>query len=376
MSAPTFFIVAGELSGDLHGSRLIQALKNNCPDAKFVGHGGDRMAAEKMEVLEHVDNLSVMGFTEVFKHLPYFVKIMGETLGSIREKRPDRIILIDYPGFNLRLAKKIYGSGIPVTYFILPQVWAWKESRVKILKKHVDQALCIFPFEQSWFEERGVPTAFVGHPFNELDMAGFSREDFCKKHQLTPEHPILTLLPGSRQQEINKHWPIFLRTVDLIKKSMGALQIVVGKASGVKIPPAGEDVCIENENPREAILHGTAALVASGTATLECAVIDTPAVVCYRLSDFSFSFIRSISKVPFASIVNVIAEREIIPEFLQNRMTPENLTRALLPLLDQTRERKSMLLGFEEVRRTLGMPGVYERAAEAILKKTTISKQL
>lgn len=333
------------------------------------------MAAEGMKILEHIDNLSIMGFTEVLKHLPYFVKIMGETLGAIRENRPDRIILIDYPGFNLRLAKNIHGFGIPITYFILPQAWAWKESRVKKLKKYVDQALCIFPFEQSWFESRGVPTSFVGHPFAELDTSGDTHIDFCKNHQLNPEHPILTLLPGSRQQEVDKHWPIFVETVDQIQKSIDTLQVVVGKAPGVEISPVTNNIRIEDDHPQEAIRHATAALAASGTATLECAVFDTPAVVGYRLSGISFSYISKVTTIPFASIVNVIADREILPEFLQNNMTPEKLTRALLPLMDQTQQRKTMLLGYEEVRRTLGMPGVYERAAEAILSKSLGSKQ-
>ncbi len=150
MSAPTFFLVAGETSGDIHGSNLIKEMLLQSPNASFLGHGGNNMSEAGMTVLEHTDDLSVVGFTEVIKHLPYFTKVMGETLGAIREAKPSRIILIDYPGFNLRLAKNIHGLGIPITYFIMPQVWAWKESRVKALRKYIDQAICIFPFEQEW----------------------------------------------------------------------------------------------------------------------------------------------------------------------------------------------------------------------------------
>lgn len=370
MNDPTFFLVAGETSGDIHGSKLIKEILLQSPNAAFLGHGGDRMAEAGMTILEHTDKLSVVGFTEVIKHLPFFTKVMGETLGAIQEAKPSRIILIDYPGFNLRLAKNIHGLGIPITYFILPQVWAWKESRVNILKQYVDQAICIFPFEQEWFESRGVPAFFVGHPFAESVMNEKNSDTFYSKHGFSKEHPILTLLPGSRQQEVDRHLPIFLNTYRLLKNDNPALQCVLGKASGITIDQIPDDVKIETDDTKSAIECGTAALAASGTVTLECAVLDTPAVVSYKLSALSYQIISRMSKVPHVSIVNLIASREIVPEFLQSKMTAKNLSKAVLPLLSKSYERKKILLGFEEVRRTLGLPGVYQRAAEAILSKT------
>ncbi len=370
MNSPTFFLVAGETSGDLHGSKLILEIKRQYPKAKFIGHGGDRMAKAGMKILEHSDKLSVIGFTEVIKHLPYFTKVMGETLGAIQEVLPSRIILIDYPGFNLRLAKNIHGLGIPITYFILPQVWAWKESRVKKLKQFIDQALCIFPFEQEWFESRGVPAFFVGHPFAESISVEMNSEEFYSKHNLTKQEPILTLLPGSRQQEVDKHLPIFLDTFHMLKKDIPDLQCILGKAPGIKTNQLPSGVRIESDHPQSAIQFGTAALAASGTVTLECAVLDTPVAVSYKLSSLSYQFIKRMSKVPYVSIVNLIAGREIVPEFLQSKMTPGNLAKAVRPLLSKTGERKTMILGYEEVRRTLGLPGVYQRAAEAVLSKT------
>jgi lipid-A-disaccharide synthase len=328
------------------------------------------MADAGMEILEHTDKLSVIGFTEVLKHLPYFTKVMGETLGTIQEVRPSRIILIDYPGFNLRLAKNIHGLGIPITYFIMPQVWAWKESRVKILKQFIDQALCIFPFEQEWFESRGVPAFFVGHPFAESISSKMDSEAFYSKHNLEKQDPILTLLPGSRQQEVDKHLPIFLDTFIRVKKEVPGLQCIFGKAPGIKTNQLPAGVKIESEHPISAIQFGTAALAASGTVTLECAVLDTPVVVSYKLSLLSYQFIKWMSKVPFVSIVNLIADRKIVPEFLQSQMTPDNLAKAVMPLLSKTSDRKTMILGYEEVRRTLGLPGVYQRAAEAVLSRT------
>lgn len=363
----TLFFSAGESSGDLHGARLIRALREQRPDLQFVGHGGDRMQVENMTLIEHTNDLAIMGFAEVIKHLPYMLKVMGKTLEVIEKERPQRVILIDYPGFNLRLAKQVHRMGIPVTYFILPQVWAWKENRVKTLHKTVDQALCIFPFEQDWFEEHGVPANYVGHPFSEPEKPALSRDEFCAKHDLNPDAPVLTLLPGSRQQEIDRHWPVYLETVNRLRREIPELQVIVGQAPAVKLDPVPDDFVVERDSVRLTLLYGTAALVASGTATLEAAVNDIPMVVCYKLSPVSWWLARRMTHVPFASMVNLIAKRQVVPEYLQSAMKPAALARALKPLLATTSERKTMLTGLEEVRRTLGIPGVYERAAEAIL---------
>ncbi|NOZ03800.1 MAG: lipid-A-disaccharide synthase [FCB group bacterium] len=367
--ALTFFFVAGEASGDLHGSRLIREIRRLYPASRFVGHGGDRMKAEGMEIVEHINNLAIMGFTEVIKQLPYMLRVMKITIEKLKQYRPDRLILIDYPGFNLRLARKAGDLGIPVTYFILPQVWAWKEKRISVLREYVDQALCIFPFEQVWFKERGVPAEFVGHPFAEQTVSG-NVGPFYEKHDLNRQSPILVLLPGSRQQEIDRHWTIFLETVDQLKRQIPDLQVVVGRAPDVTLEPVPEYVKVEEREIQAAMTAGTAALVASGTATLEAAVFDLPMVVCYRLSAPTWWLARRMAKVSYASMVNLIADRRVVPEYLQSDMTPANLAGAVLPLLTDTAERKKMLSGFEEIRRTLGLPGVYERAATAILGAT------
>lgn len=366
----TFFLVAGEASGDLHGANLIRAMKNQDSPSRFIGHGGDRMAEEGMEIIEHIKNLSFMGFVEVIKHLPFMLRVMKQTLSKIKELKPDRVILIDYPGFNLRLAINCSGLNIPVTYFIVPQLWAWKEGRIKTFRNYIDQSLCIFPFEQEWFESRGVPANFVGHPFSELNGAETPRDTFMKKHGLNENEPIITLLPGSRQQEIDRHWPVFLETLELLRKANPNLQTVVGQAPFISLDPVPEFISRETEDVRAAMAYGTAALTASGTASLECAVLDTPEVVCYKLAPLSGIIAKMVNKAPFVSMVNLIAEREVVPEFLQKNMTPRNLAGAIQPLLSPTAERKYMLAGFAEVRRTLGIPGVYERAAEAILKRT------
>lgn len=365
----TFFVVAGEASGDLHGANLLKEIKSQYPQAEFIGHGGDKMAREGLVIIEHIRKLSVMGFVEVIRHLPYFQKVMKSTFEKIRKLKPQRIILIDYPGFNLRLAKKCRSLGIPITYFILPQLWAWKEGRIKIIKECIDQSLCIFPFEQEWFESRGVPANFVGHPFSDFSEINLNSSDFYKKHGLEKDQPLLTLLPGSRQQEINLHWPIFLETAAILKKHIPSLALVLGRAKDV-IFPSIPDFIIQEENAQRAMVSGTAALTASGTASLECAVLDTPEVVCYKMNPFSGFLAKKLNRAPFAAMVNLISQRKVVPEFLQGDMTAPNLAAALLPLLSSTLERKLMLTAFDEVRRTLGLPGVYERAGQAILKRT------
>ena len=367
-----FFLVAGEPSGDLHGGKLIRAMQNIHPNSTFMGHGGNAMKDAGMQILEHTDDLSIMGFVEVIKHLPRMMKIMGKTIDTITRTKPDRVILIDYPGFNLRLGKNIQHLGIPITYFILPQVWAWKEKRVETMKAVLDQALSIFPFEQDWFETRGLPTNYVGHPFAEQEHVDETSKDFYQRHDLTIEHPVLVLLPGSRQQEVDRHWPIFLKTVERLKQDNPNLQVMVGKAANVSFTPNPNTFKIE-DNARKAMVAGTAALVSSGTATLECAVEDTPMVVCYKLSGVSWWMANTMASVKYASMVNLIADEIIVPEFLQQDMTASNLVAAVLPLLDHKNNlRKKMLTGFEKVRRTLGMPGVYDRAAESILSKTKV----
>ena len=364
----TFFIIAGEESGDIHGSRLILAIKKKYSDCKFIGHGGNKMVEQGLKILEHINNLSMVGFSEVIKHLPYMKRVMAQTIKIIKEINPSRIILIDYPGFNLRLIKRISSLNIPITYFILPQVWAWKESRIKVLRDFVDQSLSIFPFEQGWFKHRGVNVRFVGHPFAELDPPKISRDNFFRKHKLFPDKPLLVLLPGSRQQEIDQHWKIFLITVQLLRLSTPELQVVVSKAPSVTLSPLPDHIYVE-ENTITALHYGNVALIASGTATLEAAVMNIPMVVCYRMSFFSWFLIKKLSKVSFASIVNLIGKKEIVPEFLQNEMTSENLYKALRLLLNDSEKINSMYTGFSKVRKALGKPGAYIRSAEAILKE-------
>ncbi len=363
-----FFLSAGEESGDIHGAKLIEAIKTQIPNAKFMGHGGDQMKAAGMTLLEHVNDLAVMGFTEVLKQLPYMLKVMGQTMESLQQYKPHRLVLIDYPGFNLRLAKRVRPFGLPVTYFILPQVWAWKEERIRIIRACMDQALCIFPFEQSWFQARGVNAHFVGHPFTEFKPPTISKNEFFTSHGLDENKPLLVLFPGSRQQEVDRHLPIYKKTVELLNSNQP--QVMIGRAPQIKLGSIPSNWKVEQNDTSLCLEYGSAVLTSSGTATLQSAAQDIPAVVSYRMSAGSWFFTKHMSKVQFVAMTNLIAGKKVVPEFLQKDMTPENLARAIKPLLMLSPERKTMLLNYEEVRRTLGIPGAYKRAAEAILART------
>ena len=365
------FIVAGEESGDLHASKLIQEIKKYNQQIKFYGHGGDRMKKEGVQIIEHINKLAMVGFFEVIKHLPFMMSVMGKTINWIKENKPDRVILVDYPGFNLRLARESKKLGVPVTYFILPQVWAWKEKRVSVLRDNVDQCLSIIPFEQEWFEERNVQTSFIGHPFIELEHPNSSL-DFYRKHNLNPNDKILSIFPGSRQQEVKQHLSILISTIERIMLKIPNLKVILGKAPGIIIDNIPSYIKIESDNPQLALQNGTAALVASGTATLESAVLDIPIVAFYRFSNLTWFLAKRMSNVKFACIVNLIADKMIVPEYIQNDMTVNNLSNAITPLLNDTSSRKNILLGYNQIRRTLGIPGVYDRGAKEILKRLPI----
>ena len=365
--ATIFYLIAGEESGDHHGARLVKAIKTRVPNARFYGHGGNQMAAAGMEISEHIDNLAVMGFTEVIKHLSYFKQVMKDTIAAITRIRPDHIILIDYPGFNLRLAKKIAHLKIPVSYFILPQAWAWKEKRVKILQKYVQHSLSIFPFEENWYRQRAVAAQFVGHPFSEMESPGISKSEFYSKHSLDSQDQLLVLFPGSRQQEVDRHWPVFLAAAQKLAQQNSNLRLIVGKAPNIQLDPLPSDLLVEKDNPRLALQYGQLVLVASGTATLEAAVFNIPAIVAYRLSAITFFLARLIVDLPYVAMANLIAGKKVVPELLQTDLTEKNLIQAAAPLLINSDERKKMQAEYQKIRQLLGAPGAYARAAQIII---------
>ena len=363
----TVFISAGEPSGDLHAAKLVLSLKNASPNINLIGNGGDKMANAGVKICNHIDQMSVMGFTEVLMKLPGLFKILDNTVKRIVSSKPDKIILIDYPGFNLRLVDKIKHLGIPITYFILPQTWAWKENRIYFMKKYINDFISIFPFEANWYNSKGLETLYLGHPFIEKTYSGNDKKDFFKKHNLDKNNPLLILLPGSRQQEIDYHWPIFLKTIELITDKVPDLQFLVVKSNNIRIFDVPKFIKIESSSS-SALKHGTAAISSSGTVTLECALAKLPIIVCYKTSFINYALFKFFGKINFISIVNLIAEKNIVPELIQSNMTPKNLFDNILPFINKdSKERKTVLENYKILSEQLGPSGVFDRVANTII---------
>jgi lipid-A-disaccharide synthase len=367
VSRPRFFLSAGEPSGDLHGARLADALRARFPNADLVGLGGDRMQAAGVQLLAHVDQLAVMGFVEVARHLPYFVRLMKTVKAHLAAQRPDVLIPIDYPGFNLRLAKHARQAGIPVLYYIAPQVWAWHRSRMKQLAENADRLAVILPFEEQLFREAGAAVTFVGHPLVGQPEPALNREAFAEALGIDPSRPVLALFPGSRAQEVRRQLGIFADAADRVRATSPDVQPVIAASSAV--PPALYDgVQYPTTHDSGALLHhARAALVKSGTSTLQAALAGTPLVVTYRVHPLTWFMAQRLVDVPHVGLVNLVAGERIAPELLQDDATPERLAAALLPLLAEgSAERQRALDGLKRVRAALAPPAGAPSAADQV----------
>tara|TARA_B100001027_G_scaffold180529_1_gene131968 strand:+ start:194 stop:1333 length:1140 start_codon:yes stop_codon:yes gene_type:complete len=372
----TFFISVGEPSGDIHAAKLVLSLKKISPNIKFIGNGGDKMIEAGVNVKNHIDKMSIMGFVEVLKNYNSLSKIFKNTVSEIKTSKPDKILLVDYPGFNLRLVKKIKNLDIPITYFILPQTWAWKENRILFMKKTISNFISIFPFETNWYNSKGLKTYYPGHPFLDNEYGRDKDNQFLKKHNLKNNDSLLVLLPGSRQQEINYHWPIFLEIIFLLKNELPSLRFCLVKSSNVIIKNIPDFIIIE-PSATNALKHGTAAISSSGTVNLECALAKVPTIVCYKTSYINWIIFKIFGKVDFISIVNLIVEEKIIPEFIQNEMTSKKMLPHLLEyLLPSSKARRETIEKYKNIRTKLGSPGVFDRAAKHIISEKDNEKQI
>lgn len=333
------------------------------------------MAAAGVELLAHVDQLAVMGFAEVIRHLPYFIELMNRVQGSIRERRPDLIIPIDYPGFNLRLAKHARRVGVPVLYYIAPQVWAWHRSRMRQLAQNADRLAVILPFEESLFTEAGAQAVFVGHPLADQPPPAQGRAEFAASLHVAPDRPLLALFPGSRAQEVDRQMHTFAAAAEAVCLQRPDVQPVI--ATSAAVPPSlySASALPRTEDGDTLLHHATAALVKSGTSTLQAALAGTPMVVTYRMHPLTYLIARRLVRVPHVGLVNLVAGERVVPELLQGEATPANLAAAVMPLLDESSdERRRVLDGLERVRTLLAPadPGrttadrVTELAAELV----------
>lgn len=375
LSSSKILIIAGETSGDMHGAALVAELKKINPSLSFFGVGGDKMEKEGVSLVEHTDKMAIMGFTEVLTRYGFLKKVFNKVIDLAIEVQPARAILIDYPGFNLKLSKKLKEQNILVTYYIPPQLWAWHESRIEVLKKYVDQVICIFPFEKEWYKKRGINVEFVGHPFLDLKEEMLSKTQFLKKHRIPEEAQIVSLFPGSRQKEVNRHLPIMLKTIKRLKKENEKIVCIVGKAKDVTINmPNANYFIVEENTPVSALRYSDVAIVASGTVTLEAALFETPTVVIYKLSVISGFLAKLLVKVKFVSMPNLIANKAVFPELLLSDGTPEKIAAEVKYLLQSSTRRKEMLKEIKKIKMRLGRPGASRKAANLINKVITSNK--
>ncbi len=362
-------IVAGEASGDRHAASLVRALQARLPGATIFGIGGDLMRAAGVDLLYHTDQTAILGFTEVVRHLPFIRRMMRDLLRRVAEEPPHLLILVDYPGFNLRLAKRARRYGVKIFYYIAPQVWAWGAKRARRMARWIDRLAVVFDFEEKLFRSAGLDAHFVGHPLLEDLRVNRSRQEFLDEIGADDGTPLLGLLPGSRVQEVSRLLPEMVQTWKLMEQKLPELRAVVAAAPGVpgKIySPAGpsERVAVLSGRTYEVMRYCDALVVASGTATLEAACLGTPFVVVYKVSPLSYQIGKRLIRIADIGLVNVVAGRRIVPEFIQHAFRAETLAPVLLGLMTDEDERRRMKHELDRVRSRLGAPGASQRAAE------------
>ncbi|MFI5203402.1 MAG: lipid-A-disaccharide synthase [Flavobacteriales bacterium] len=367
------FFVVGEASGDLHASNLIHALKKNKPDIEIEAWGGDLMEAQGARIKKHYRELAFMGFIEVVKNLRTILRNLDICEKQILEFKPDAVVLVDYPGFNIRIAKKLKKQGIKVIYYISPQVWAWKQSRVHKLKEVVDEMYVILPFEPAFYQKFGMKVEFVGHPLLDA-IQNFSatlqtREEFCSEYGLDPSKKIVAILPGSRKQEIDVKLPVMMK----MPMRFPEFQFVIAGAPSV--PDEwyhrsifDEKTIIIRNKTYQLLSHSHAAMVTSGTATLETALFGVPEVVCYKGSNISYQIAKRLVKVKYISLVNLIMDEMLVTELIQHDFKEDKLQFELSRVLIDTDYRTRLMLGYELLRQKLGGAGASQHTASLLLK--------
>ena len=371
-NSSTFFILAGEQSADNHGAVLMQSIQALNPHTEFTGIGGNKMVGAGLKSLEDIDKLAVMGFVEVIKHLSFFRKLTNRVLEEIKSAQPIQIILIDYPGFNLRLAKKIKRRfNIPITYYISPQLWAWKENRIEIIRRCVEQVLVIFSFEENWYKERGIRAKFVGHPIFD-EWTPTPKYELCKLLKLNSDEPILTLFPGSRKQELKRHLPLFIKVAQKLRDINPKIQFILGFANGLSLDHflVPDWIQIEKAQPQKALECADVALVASGSATLEATVYGTPMIIIYKMAILTWWLSKLLVKTDYAGMVNIIAGKKIMPEYLQNKASTEAITNEAFEIIHSYERQTMMKSELLSVQKKLHGEGASQRAAKHILSLT------
>ena len=374
-------ISAGEASGEFYGAKLVEALRREIsqhvpqPPLEFFGVGGDQMRDAGCELLVEARELAEVGIVEVVKHIPRIYRRFREVVREAERRRPDAAVLIDFPDFNLRLARELHRRGVPVIYYVSPQLWAWKQGRIERVRKYVREMLVIFPFEEQFYREHGIEAEFVGHPLADLPLPAVTREGFAAEYKLDASRPWIALLPGSRRGEISRILPILLEAAQLLGPEYVYIVPVAstlepGWVASFLRGYSGPPVTFTRD-ARATLLHARVAAVASGTSTLEAALIGTPLTMVYGVAPLTWKLGRRLVKVDHFAMVNLIADRDVVPELVQDDFTPERVCAELRKLLPDGEARDTMLADFHEIRCRLQPPGAEgtasERAAKAVL---------
>ena len=377
-------LVAGESSGDAHAAKLVSAMRANSPEInfEFFGATGEKMRQANVETVVNADHLAIVGLPEIARALPMFWKTFQTLKRSAIERKPDAVVLIDFPDFNLKLAKSLKKHGLKIVYYISPQIWAWRKYRVKTVANSVDLMLTILPFEKEWYQQQGVShVEYVGNPLAKEVHSELTKEEFCAKHNLDSNKPIISLLAGSRHKEIVRILPPLLETAALMERQERDLQFVVPLAPTRNLAEIEAAQSIAESSPnnltivrnetREAVFASDVAAVTSGTATLETAILKTPMAIVYKSSAFNYKLLRPLITVEHFGLINLIAQERLAKELIQDDFTPETLSAELFRLLEPETNRK-MRVRLKEVTDSLGHGGAAKRAAAAIVRELKV----
>ena len=374
MNRTKILIVSGEPSGDLHAANLVKDLKSLKPDLEFFGIGGDLSKAAGVDIVFDITTLALVGVVEVLRHMSTVKKAHDAVIARIDRERPDLAILVDYPGFNLKLAGDLAKRSIPVAYYISPQIWAWGRQRIHLIKKYVKKMVVFFKFEEELYKKYGVEAEFAGHPLLDVVKVTSPKADVLKKYGLSPDATTIALVPGSREFEVRTFLPVLARAAGLIDKKLGSVQFLISKhpnrpLSVYENALKGLDIdyrFVEGDL-HNIVAASDLAIVASGTATLETAILGTPFILVYKANILTYALYKIVADIPFLCLANVIAGKEVAPELLQMNMTPEKISARTIDLLSDEYKLCAMREELAAVRASLGSPGASLRAARAIL---------
>ena len=370
---PKILVSAGEASGDLYAALVVEELRRLVPDAEFFGSTGPRLRAAGVRTVVDAQSLAVAGLLEVVTHIPRIYGEYRKLLQAAQREPPDVAVLTDSPDFHLRVARRLAAKGVPVIYLVAPQVWAWRKRRLSGMRRNVRHLLCIFPFEEEYFRREGLAATYIGHPLAGRVVPALSREEFFRKHRLVPERPLIVVLPGSRRGEAARHLPALRDAAERLSRDEDMNFILAASATTgsefFRKRMGDTPIQVIEGESWDAIAHADLALAASGTVTVEAALLGTPMVTFYKVTTPSWIAGRLLVRVPFYSMVNLIAGRSVVPELMQGRMTGVNLAAEARRLLSDQTARAEMREGLAEVRRRLSTGGPAPYRAGTIIQE-------